>query len=122
MSPQNSKMGKNDKQMKALTAFLLAGVLLSAENIGFSASAAPGPGRYEKLASGSGPVRIPFRMLNGKPLLDVEINGRKATLMIDNGVLWDQVWLFGSPLAAELGLKPLHTASIQGAGEGNPTQ
>jgi len=33
-----------------------------------------------------------------RPLMDLEINGTSATLMIDNGVLWDQVWLFGSPL------------------------
>jgi len=42
--------------------------------------------------------------------------------MIDNGVLWDQVWLFGSSLADELSLKPDEEAIIGGSGEGDPTQ
>ncbi|MBN2000891.1 hypothetical protein JW935_25325, partial [candidate division KSB1 bacterium] len=58
----------------------------------------------------------------GKPLMELEINGQKATLMIDNGILWDQVWLFGSPLAEKLQLKPVEESTIEGAGEGEPTQ
>ena len=109
------------RSMSQRTVIPLLGILIIGWGLAGSASAGTGPGRYEKLTAGAEPVRIPFRMLNGKPLLDLEINGRKAALMIDNGVLWDQVWLFGSPLAAELGLKPLDTAAIQGAGEGDPT-
>ena len=112
----------NVKRMHGLAVFLLVGVLFGAGSSGLSAEAVTGPGRYEKLASGVDPIRIPFRMLNGKPLLDLEINGKKATLMIDNGILWDQVWLFGSPLVTELGLKPKETASIEGAGAADPTQ
>jgi len=58
----------------------------------------------------------------GKPLMELKINDKKATLMIDNGTLWDQVWLFGSPLVKELDLNPVAESSIEGAGAGDPTQ
>jgi hypothetical protein len=80
-----------------------------------------GSGTYKILKKKSGPVRIPFIMHKGKPLMELKINGKKATLMIDNGRLWDQVWLFGSPLVDELALKPEAEASIGGAGEGDST-
>lgn len=81
-----------------------------------------GPGTYKILKKDSGPIRIPFKMHKGKPLMDLEINGKKATLMIDNGVLWDQVWLMGTPLVDELALKPVEDATVGGSGEGDPTQ
>lgn len=84
-------------------------------------STSKGPGKYEILIDKSDTIKIPFTMHNGKPLMQVEINGKKATLMIDNGVLWDQIWLFGSPLVKELNLKPIEQSFIEGAGEENPT-
>ena len=81
-----------------------------------------GPGTYKILKKDSGPIRIPFKMHNGKPLMDVEINGIASKLMIDNGVLWDQVWLLGSPLVEKLALKPLESSTIGGTGEGEPTE
>jgi len=89
----------------------------------FSTMASPekGPGYYELLNGATDPVTIPFTMHNGKPLLEVEINGKPAKLMIDNGVLWDQVWLFGSPLVEALELKPEEEGTIEGAGDGDPT-
>ncbi|MGB3703321.1 MAG: hypothetical protein WA997_18825 [Anaerolineales bacterium] len=67
-------------------------------------------------------IIIPFKMHHGKPLLELEINDKKATLMIDNGILWDQIWLFGSPLVEKLKLNPIEESIIGGAGEGDPTQ
>ncbi|MFH1197298.1 MAG: aspartyl protease family protein [bacterium] len=81
-----------------------------------------GPGSYKILKEGTGPIRIPFKMHYGKPLMELEINGKKAKLMIDNGVLWDEVWLLGSQLVDELGLKPIEESEIGGTGEGDPTQ
>ena len=81
-----------------------------------------GPGTYEILHGADNPIRIPFKMHHGKPLMELEVNGQKATLMIDNGILWDQVWLFGSQLASRLQLKPVEESFIGGAGEGDPTQ
>jgi len=86
-----------------------------------SATSTDGPGSYEIRQDHEGPIRVPFKMHNGKPLLDSTINGKKATLMIDNGVLWNEIWLFGSPLVDKLGLIPVDDVSIAGAGDGDPT-
>jgi len=80
-----------------------------------------GPGIYKIIGEKKDPIIIPFKMHKGKPLMDLKINGSDATLMIDNGILWDQVWLFGSPLVDELELKPVEEGTIGGAGEGDPT-
>lgn len=81
-----------------------------------------GPGNYKILKKGSDPIIIPFKMNNGKPLMELEINGKKATMMIDNGVLWDEIWLFGTPLVEELQLNPIAAITVGGSGEGDPTQ
>lgn len=81
-----------------------------------------GPGSYKIKNDKEDPIVIPFLIHQGKPLMNLKINGEKATLMIDNGILWDQVWLFGSPLVKELKLMSGEESSIGGAGEGDPTQ
>ncbi len=109
------------KRLLLISAMLLIGVTLDARNSGSPDSLmTAGPGSYQRLVPGDGPVRIPFTMHRGKPLIELQINGKKATLMIDNGILWDQVWLFGSALVGELDLKPVEESSIEGAGEGDP--
>ncbi|MCJ7802521.1 MAG: hypothetical protein MUP82_09235, partial [Candidatus Marinimicrobia bacterium] len=57
-----------------------------------------GSGKYKILNNSIEPIKIPFKMHYKKPLMELEINGKKATLMIDNGILWDHIWFFGSPL------------------------
>ncbi|MBW1802506.1 MAG: hypothetical protein JRJ85_17460, partial [Deltaproteobacteria bacterium] len=81
-----------------------------------------GPGTYKILGNINNPIKIPFKMHFGKPLMELEINGQKAALMIDNGILWDHVWLFGSPLVEALQLKSIEESTIGGASEGDPTQ
>lgn len=81
-----------------------------------------GPGSYKILNNINYPIVIPFVMHNGKPVMNVEINGIASKLMIDNGVLWDQVWLLGSPLVEKLALKPIENSTIGGTGEGDPTE
>lgn len=108
------------KFMLVTAAILLIATTLSAEESSLAASS--GPGRYEITDGSTRPIVIPFTVHKGKPLLTLEINGQPATLMIDNGVLWDPVWLFGSPLVDVLDLKPVDDYSIGGAGEGDPTQ
>ncbi len=104
-----------------LSAFLLFfNSLTSAQNK--VQTALGGPGYYTMLNNAKLPVKIPFRMVRNKPVMDLEINGKNAALMIDNGVLWDQVWLFGSPLVEELELKSITEGAIEGAGEGDPTK
>lgn len=99
---------------------LLTNVILNAQNS--DTLAVIGPGTYTILIDEKDPIRIPFKMHNGKPLMELEINGKKATMMIDNGTLWDEIWLFGSPLVEELQLKPIGAVTIGGSGEGDPTQ
>ena len=114
--------------MKKLTFYVIAIILLSEMNLKAQAKEnldtlkTMGPGSYEVLNEATFPIKIPFKMHYGKPLMDLEINGKKATLMIDNGILWDQVWLFGSSLVEDLQLKPIEDLSIGGSGEGDPTQ
>jgi len=79
------------------------------------------PGTYKVLNNSQFPLKIPFVMHNGKPLMSLEINGKKAFLMIDNGILWDEVWLLGSPLVKELGLQSAEESSIGGSGSGELT-
>jgi len=102
---------------------LLAVINLNAQAIkNPDTSSELGSGTYKILSGTNDPIKIPFKMHFGKPLMELEINGQKATLMIDNGILWDQVWLFGSPLVEELQLKSIEESTIGGAGEGDPTQ
>lgn len=114
--------------MKKKISFIVAiiffiGISSNAQNLTASDTATfTGPGSYKILKSDNETIEIPFKFHRGKPLMELEINGKKATLMIDNGVLWDQVWLFGSPLVEELDLKPVGESTIGGAGEGDPTQ
>jgi len=81
-----------------------------------------GPGHFQIFSAIKNPIKIPFKMHHGKPLMELEINDQPATLMIDNGVLWDEVWLFGSPLVGALQLKSIAESTIEGAGESDPTQ
>ena len=69
-----------------------------------------------------GPIRIPFEMVDNKPVFDAEINGVAVRMMIDNGRLWDEIWFFGSPVVEKLGLVPEEGGTIGGAGSGDPTE
>ncbi len=81
-----------------------------------------GPGHYKILTKKKGEIHIPFKMHNKKPLMALKINGKDAALMIDNGHLWDEVWLLGSPLVDSLGLVPKESVEIGGSGKDDPTQ
>ena len=112
--------------MKRLTALFLMALFMGTNTFADSSvqkanQISEGPGRYKLLKESGLPVRIPFTMHNGKPLMKLTINGKPATLMIDNGILWDEVWMFGTSLVAELNLKPVDQAIISGAGEEDPT-
>lgn len=81
-----------------------------------------GPGTYKILNNSKFPIRIPMEMHNGKPRMALEINGKKAFLMIDNGIMWDEVWLLGSPLVKEIGLKSEEQVQVGGSGSGEMTK
>ncbi|HSG27884.1 MAG TPA: hypothetical protein VLA34_05340, partial [Candidatus Krumholzibacterium sp.] len=56
----------------------------------------PPPGTY-RILSDDGSIRVPFRLHRGDVLMTCRLNGRPLRLMIDNGFLWDEILLFGSP-------------------------
>ena len=80
------------------------------------------PGTYKLIEGKQFPIRIPFQMLHNKPVMEAQINGKKAYLTIDNGILWDEIWLFGTPLVESLDLETEEENSIEGAGDGESTQ
>jgi hypothetical protein len=120
---QHTEIQNNwDMNMKNLPFVLAIGFLIIANNLKSQDPISPsGPGYYKILSDTSDSIIIPFTFHDGKPLMQVEINGIKGTMLIDNGILWDQIWLFGSHLVTELNLQPIDKSSIEGAGEGDPT-
>ncbi len=110
------------KILNLIIVVLIIGMTLHAQNSGDPDTLlTTGPGSYEILTDENDTIKIPFKMHNRKPLMELEINGKKAALMIDNGILWDQIWLFGSPLVKELNLKPIKEDSMAGTGTEDPT-
>ncbi len=85
----------------------------------FSESITP-VGSYE--TDVKGPIRVPYDIVDGKPVFDAEINGIPLRLMIDNGRLWDQIWFFGTPVVDKLGLIQGDSLTIGGAGSGERTE
>ncbi|NPD47300.1 hypothetical protein [Lentimicrobium sp. S6] len=110
------------KILKLIFSLLIIGTILNAQNTSnIDTLLTLGPGSYEVLISENDIIKVPFKMHNGKPLMELEINGEKATLMIDNGILWNQVWLFGSPLIKKLTLNPVIKDSMAGNSAENST-
>ncbi len=87
-----------------------------------SAKVVKGPGHYQVLSGVKSEIHIPFIMHYGKPLMKLKINGKDALLMIDNGTLWNEIWLMGSPLVDSLDLALKEQAEIGGTGKDDPTQ
>lgn len=77
--------------------------------------------KYQILKRGDESISIPFKMKNNKPVFDLMVNNIKATLMIDNGLLWDPVWLFGTSLVNELQLTSVQADSTINLSENDPT-
>ena len=62
---------------------------------------------------------MPFEWHRGHLLLKVEVNGSVLRLTLDNGVLWDQLLLYGGPRIDVLDLK-LDDPPPEAAGDGLP--
>jgi hypothetical protein len=81
----------------------------------------PPPGSYT--ITGSEPVRIPFTMYMRDIKMDCEINGVRCQMLLDNGVLWDELMFFGNDTCDSLGfVLEGEGMSVGGAGEGEPLQ
>jgi len=102
----------------SLLVFILASINILAQNASNTDTLSnTGPGMYKILIDKNDTIKIPFKMHNGKPIMKLEINGKKAILMIDNGILWDEVWLFGTQLVEKLDLIPANKRRLSEAGK-----
>ena len=62
------------------------------------------PGSY-RITAPDGVIRIPFKLYRGDILLEGgRMNGRDVRMMLDNGMLWDQLLFFGGPRVDSLAL------------------
>jgi hypothetical protein len=75
------------------------------------------PGSYTIRGDGD-VVAIPFGFYGMNLMVEASIDGRPINMLIDNGVLWDQLWFYGSALTDSLGIAREEAVHVDGAGEG----
>jgi hypothetical protein len=63
-------------------------------------------------------VRFPFELYRGDVRFVGEVNGREVRMLIDNGIMWDPILFFGSPIIGSLDLDYDGEAQVGGGGEG----
>ena len=57
-----------------------------------------------RMVSADGTAKIPFEIFRGDILLRAVVNAEELRLALDNGVLWDELLLYGGPKIDALGL------------------
>lgn len=77
----------------------------------------PGPGSYT-IAGGADSAVIPFDFYGMNLMVEASVDGTPVKMLIDNGVLWDELWFYGSALTDSLGVEYEEATHIDGAGEG----
>lgn len=65
------------------------------------------------------PIEIPFEYEGMNILLKAKMNGINIKLLVDNGVLWDEIWFYGNNQVDSLNIHVQDSIDIYGAGEGN---
>jgi hypothetical protein len=78
----------------------------------------PPPGSYT--ITGGEPVRIPFTMHGSDIMMECAVNGVRCQMLVDNGVLWDELMFFGNDTCDSLGFRLEGGMEVGGAGEGEP--
>jgi len=91
--------------------------LLIAVTCGAFATAQTSTADDYRILSETGTATIPFKMLGDDIVLAVEINGQELHLGLDNGSVWDQLFLYGSPRIDALDLE-YDGMKVQVAGAG----
>jgi len=77
------------------------------------------PGHYE-LIGGKDKVEIPFEIFDGDILIKPQINGVPTRMYVDNGVMWDQLFFFGSDILDTLNFEYLEEeVNVGGKGDGD---
>lgn len=78
------------------------------------------PPGYYKIIEGKDKVEIPFEFFDGDILIKPKINGIPARMYVDNGVMWDQLFFFGSPILDTLNFEYLdEEVNVTGKGNGD---
>jgi len=83
-----------------------------------STSQFTGPGSY-KILSDLNTVTIPFEFYDMNLMVDAEVNGIKIKMLVDNGVLWDELWFYGNDQVDSLNFQLQEETLITGTGEGD---
>lgn len=79
----------------------------------------PGKGVGSNQLKGSpDKVEIPFEFNGMNIIVKATMNDVKINLLIDNGVMWDELWFFGNEQTDSLGFIYGEDVNITGAGEG----
>ena len=62
---------------------------------------------------------IPFEFYDMNLMVDAKMNGMNIKMLIDNGVMWDKLWFYGSDITDSLGIQKDGYTLVIGAGEGD---
>lgn len=76
------------------------------------------PGRYSA-AQFRNYYELPLEFYGMNLMVNAVMNGKKIKMLIDNGVLWDELLFYGSPLVDSLNIKQDGKILVTGAGEGD---
>jgi len=72
------------------------------------------PSGYYEIIGEKNKIEIPFEIFDGDILIKPLINGVPARMYVDNGVMWDQLFFFGSPILDTLNFEYLEEEVIVG--------
>ncbi len=75
------------------------------------------PGTYS-LTAGTLPVSLPFEYYGMNLLVHARMNNVDISMLIDNGVMWDELWFYSTSMADTLGLACGGEVLVTGACEG----
>jgi hypothetical protein len=76
----------------------------------------PAPGTYV-IAHDQETVVLPFHFFDMNLMVNARMNGKDIKMLIDNGVMWDELLFYGSDLVDGLGLQYEGNVRVTGAGD-----
>jgi hypothetical protein len=77
----------------------------------------PAPGTYE-LAEDRDTIVLPLEYYGMNLMVKARMNGVDIKILIDNGVMWDELFFYGSDQVDSLGMHYQGDVHVEGAGEG----
>ncbi len=80
-------------------------------------SSGPAPGTYS-IRNDRDKIILPFEFYGMNLMVKAKMNGININMLIDNGVMWDELLFYGSPQVDSLGMNYEGNVLVEGAGEG----